>query len=196
MNRQMVYFLVGIAVGGIGTYLYMDYKNKNTFDREQLAMEKANSKEVFTKDKPEIKQVYEKLAKDYSAISKTKEEDPKTEKTDLNAVLIPPEDFGDDESYDQVSLYYTEDAVLVDDNNERIDNPADLVGSDYASHFGDFEDDAVYFRNDKYKTYYEILRSLKKYSEIRESYGMDKRFDPNGNDETEINTDEEETNEE
>lgn len=201
MNRQIVYFLIGAAVGGIGTYLYMDYKNRNTFSREQLEAEKenpmtdSNEKEAFTKDKPEIKQVYEKLVKDYSGISKQKEKENKDEKVDKTALLIPPEDFGENEDYEQISLYYTEDAVLIDDSNEAVENPDDLVGKDFASHFGDFEDDAIYFRNDKYKTYYEVLRSLKKYSEIREAYGLDKRYDPNGSDESE-NMNEEEMNEE
>ena len=134
-------------------------------------------KETFTKDKPEIKQVYEKLVKDYSSISKQKNQEVKDSKVDVSSIVISPEDFGENEDYDQVSLYYTEDSVLIDDNNEKIENPEDLVGNDYASHFGDFEDDSIYFRNDKYKTYYEVLRSLKKYSEIREAYGLDKRFD-------------------
>ena len=53
--------------------------------------------------------------------------------------------------------YYSGNGVLVDDNEEQVDNVEELVGEDSLKHFGEYEDDSVYVRNDERKCDYEIL---------------------------------------
>lgn len=74
--------------------------------------------------------------------------------------VIAPEQCGDleDEGYIVETLTYYSDGVLADEWDNVIENADDLVGDDFASHFGEYEDDAVYVRNDVTRTDYEILR--------------------------------------
>ena len=79
--------------------------------------------------------------------------------------VIPPEDFGDDPDYKTVSLTYYADKVLTDEDNHVI-NPGridDLIGEDSLTHFGEYEEDSVFVRNEKRKTDYEILLDMSKY---------------------------------
>lgn len=50
--------------------------------------------------------------------------------------MIPPEQFGDDEEYEQISLTYYADGVLADENDEVIEDVEDAVGIDSLNHFG------------------------------------------------------------
>ena len=72
--------------------------------------------------------------------------------------VISPDEFGCADGYDAIGLtYYSGNGVLVDDNEERVDNVEELVGECSLKHFGEYEDDSVYVRNDERKCDYEIL---------------------------------------
>lgn len=47
--------------------------------------------------------------------------------------------------------------MLLDDNGEIVDELESTVGVDSLNHFGEFEEDSVYVRNDARKCDYEIL---------------------------------------
>jgi len=81
--------------------------------------------------------------------------------------IITPEEFGSQYDYDPVSLTYYADGVLTDDNNEEVDDISDIVPVDFADHFGEYEDDSVYVRNDRLCHDYEILRDERTYASIR-----------------------------
>ena len=81
--------------------------------------------------------------------------------------IITPEEFGSQYDYDPVSLTYYADGVLTDDNDEEVDDIADIVPVDFAEHFGEYEDDSVYVRNDRLCHDYEILRDERTYASIR-----------------------------
>lgn len=80
-------------------------------------------------------------------------------------VIIPPEEFGDDEDYEKTTFFYYTDGAICDENDEPVEDIAGSIGEDAKDHFGEYEDDAVYIRNDRLKVYYELLMSLKSYSE-------------------------------
>ena len=81
--------------------------------------------------------------------------------------IITPEEFGSQYDYDPVSLTYYADGVLTDDNDEEVDDIADIVPVDFAEHFGEYEDDSVYVRNDRLCHDYEILRDERTYASVR-----------------------------
>lgn len=91
-----------------------------------------------------------------------------SEVLDGNPLYISPNEFGDDPDYDLITMTYYTDDVLADDSDYRVDNIGETVGDEFVEHFGEYDDDAVYVRNDLTKCYYEILRSLKSYSEVLE----------------------------
>jgi hypothetical protein len=82
--------------------------------------------------------------------------------------VISPEEFGENEEYDSISLVYYADKVLADNDDRIIEDVEETVGFDSLSTFGNYEDDSVFIRNDARKCYYEILADSRKYSEVAE----------------------------
>ena len=80
--------------------------------------------------------------------------------------VITPEEFDEIDEYNTISLTYFADEVLTDDQMNVVDNIDEIIGLDSLSHFGEYEDDSVFVRNDKLKTDYEILLDTKTYEEI------------------------------
>lgn len=115
----------------------------------------------------DMKRRYEKFVQltDYNKIFDDEEVTPVEE--DLPKV-IPPEEFGDIEDYDQISLTYYADGYLADDfNNYEVMEDIDAhVGKESLKTFGRYEEDSVYIRNDNEQTYYEILRSDRLFVEV------------------------------
>ena len=83
-----------------------------------------------------------------------------------NTYIISPEEFGSIDGYYTVSLYYFEDGVITDDAFEPIDDDV-IENISVSEHFGEFEDDTVFVRNDVLKSDYEILRDGRYFSEVR-----------------------------
>ena len=80
--------------------------------------------------------------------------------------VISPDEFGDYPDYETISLTYYNDKVLTDEYNEIVDDIDDLIGKDSLNHFGEYEDDSVFVRNDALKVDYEILLDSANYSDI------------------------------
>ena len=76
--------------------------------------------------------------------------------------VIPPEEY-DENDYETESLTYYADGVLTDIYDNIIEDVEGTVGKDSLTHFGEFEDDSVFVRNDERKTDYEILLDSDKY---------------------------------
>ena len=91
----------------------------------------------------------------------------KTEdKVNNKPYVIHPDDFGDD--YNTITLvYYKDDVVTTYDTGEVLTDKEveDLIGEESLSHFGEYEEDSVFVRNDARKIDYEILRSEETYSD-------------------------------
>lgn len=81
--------------------------------------------------------------------------------------VIPPVEFGNMDEYEQITLFYHSDNVLADDYGNPIENVMNLIGVDPAKHFGEYEPDSVYVRNDYLKTDFEILRDERKSTEVK-----------------------------
>lgn len=167
--NNFVAFLAGVGIGSVVTWAVVKSKY------EQIAQEEIDSvKEAFS-DRKRVKvepidepvdeeetekDEYEKLTTNYKTYSKKKGDSEEM----LEPYVISPDDF-DAEDYDTNSFTYYADGVLTDDK----DNPMDedeierTVGQDSLTHFGEFEDDSVFVRNDELKTDYEILLVNDKY---------------------------------
>lgn len=80
--------------------------------------------------------------------------------------VISPEEFGELVGYDAITLTYYADGILADDDDEMIDEIDDTIGADSLSHFGEYEEDAVFVRNDARCCDYEILRDYRNYTDV------------------------------
>lgn len=88
------------------------------------------------------------------------------EETNDRPYVIPPSEFGEN-GYNTVSLTYYSDGLLADDMDELIENIDETVGVDSLNHFGEYEDDSVFVRNDRLKIDYEILLDNRKLIDVR-----------------------------
>lgn len=168
-------FAVGAAIGSLVTWKLVKTKY------ERIAQEEINSvKETFAKRKPMTANVneqvsnsksdfekYSNLAKAYNMTDEEDDEDEEGEPEMSDGPhVISPDEFGQNDSYDIVSLNYYADGVLTDDWDNIIDDPEEMVGPDIESHFGEYEEDTVYVRNDEHGADYEICRDLRNYSDV------------------------------
>lgn len=82
--------------------------------------------------------------------------------------IISPDAFGDQDGYDQISLTYYSDKTLADDKDHAMDEDEieETVGKESLTHFGEYEEDSVFVRNDRLKADYEILMDSRTYAEI------------------------------
>ena len=79
--------------------------------------------------------------------------------------VIAPEEFGEMDGYNTISLTYYADNVLADDIDELVEDVDETVGLDSLNHFGEYEDDSVFVRNDRLRSDYEILRDNRTYED-------------------------------
>lgn len=80
--------------------------------------------------------------------------------------IIPPDEFGENEEYDTVSLLYFADNFLTDENYELVLDLENTITEEALDHFGEWEDDSVFVRNDRLKIYYEILKDQRYFEEV------------------------------
>ena len=187
MNSKVTFIIgtiVGAGIGVAGTYSYFkdkyeklaeeDFNSRRVFDEdkkdeseEPVAEKTADSRTV---DKPSIAEYAARLQKEgYVNYNDMPEKEQKQEVVVDRPYVIQPSDFGEFDDYEKISLTYTADGVLLDDINEIVDDIEETVGEDSLEHFGEYEDDSVYVRNDAKKCDYEILLDQRNYQEILET---------------------------
>lgn len=136
--------------------------------------EEANE-EVTKKDAD--RREYENVLKNSGYVSKGSEDntngkEPVTVEDENNFIIITPEEFGEidektGEVFDMVTLvYYADNVMLYYEDQHQVDDIEHLVGKDFRDHFGDYEEDAVYVRNIRNQTDYEIIKEEDKYYDI------------------------------
>lgn len=174
--------ILGATAGSVATWFF----TKKYY--AQIAQEEIDSvKEVFSKRAADISEIDdtkrdltpEEIEKhDYSDLLNRNRYIPKEEVMPMKEerppvyeeepYVIDPDEFGTMFDYDQIELTYFADGVLTDDWNYPIDNPVELVGEDFAEHFGENEDepDAVYIRNDQKKSEYVIYTDERNSTEV------------------------------
>ncbi|MFA5655147.1 MAG: hypothetical protein WDA37_00220 [Dysgonamonadaceae bacterium] len=187
MNKTINFmmFVLGVAVGSVVTWRCVEKKY------EQIAQDEIDSvKEVFSKreaeftentearikadnakEKPSVIEYAARLREqgytNYSDMVDEKPEEVKKEPMSVDKpYVIAPEEFGDLDDYETISLTYYADQILADDNDVIVDDVEDVVGFDSLNSFGEYEDDSVFVRNDRLKCDYEILLDQRKYSSV------------------------------
>lgn len=90
-------------------------------------------------------------------------DDDDDQKEDPEIHVIDPDEYGEDEEYDQISLTFYADGILADDDDNIIDDVDGTISKYALFHFGDYEDDAVHVKNDRRKVYYEVLTDSRSY---------------------------------
>lgn len=178
-------FLAGAAIGGGLVWYYVREKEAARADREIESVkatyakrEQAEQKDIPStpvppgknQDKPDLADYVKRLEREgYTEYSRTIEpaEKENPEASEDGPYVISPEEFGEIEEYTKVSLTYFADGVLADELNEPVDDVEEIVG-DALEHFGEYEDDSVFVRNDAKRCDYEILQDLRNFKDVLE----------------------------
>lgn len=191
--KNLLCFVAGAAIGSIVTWKLIEKKYKDLADEEIESVKETfkNRKPRITKD--EVKETVEKVINKWKEPKETIEDivtaegysiedEDRTEDDDesdytidvdpgievIMPYVITPEQFGEYSEYGTKTLTYYADNVLTDE----IDNPITsgemdiMIGPNALDHFGEYEDDSVYIRDETNEMDYEILKSEKMFSEI------------------------------
>ena len=81
--------------------------------------------------------------------------------------VISPYDFGEADGYEQVELTYYADGTLEDENYDLVTDVDEMIGTQSLYTFGEYEDDAVFVRNDHLRIDFQILKDYRTYEEAR-----------------------------
>lgn len=162
---KVIIFSLGAVAGAAVTYKITKEKIMQEAHEEIDAIREYynfndsidNDTESFEPDEnpKSEKEAYEKIIKDY------KEE----EEMEDRPYVIAPEEFGECD-YATISLTYYADGIVANEKNKPIRNVDELIGEESLDHFGEYEEDSVFVRNDKLRIDYEILKDYRAYSEI------------------------------
>lgn len=179
MNTNLVgivAFSLGAAVGSLITWKLIDAKYKQIADDEirdvkehflDMKRKMRGEIEEDCEEKPEENAVISEYS-DISSSYQTTDERSEEPMKDMKPFVIPPEEFGNLDGYEAESLiYYEGDEVLTDDWNNVIENIDAMVGEDFADHFGEYEDDSVFIRNNMFKKDFEILKDERSFESIK-----------------------------
>ena len=192
MNKivPVITFIAGAALGAVATWQFTKKQYEQRVQEEVESVKKVFSERYDTKpakdeaeeeneeedpkssgylgEKPSVMEYAAELLK---LRYKPDEEDTVEDKEILpGPVVIPPDEFGEDEAYEKISLTYYADGVLADETDKPVKDVDTFVGEESLTHFGEWEDDSVFVRNDRFKRYYEILLDQRKYSDVVEQY--------------------------
>ena len=190
--NSILVFSFGVIIGSLITWKLVKTKY------ERIAQAEIDSvKEVFSKrkteessdkneeepkeeekiipklsEKPSLAE-YAKLLNKEGYTDYSKKEEKGGSIMDGEPYVITPDDFGDVPGYDTESLVYYADGVVTDTFSNVIDNVDDIIGEDSLTHFGEYEDDSVFVRNDALKTDYEILLDTRNFSDVKPTLSGD-----------------------
>lgn len=186
---KIVIFAAGAAIGSAVTWHLLKTKYEQlaqeeidsvleTFSNREEPVEKESAddeeepriKPVAPNEKPDIREYAAMLQRSgYVNYS----DGPVFEEMEVDDVVEPyvisPDEFGEIEGYEGISLTYYADGYLTDDMDELVEDVEGTVGYKSLDHIGDYEDDAVHVRNDRLKADYEILFDMRKFADIRGS---------------------------
>ena len=172
MNKILI-FAFGAAIGSVVTWKLLKTKY------ELIAQEEIDSvKEVYSRkknnydgpeDADEASEINEceNISSQEGYINYSEISNNETESfLDDKPYVIPPDEFGAYDNYEQISLTYYADRVLADNMDELVEDVDETVGIESLSHFGDYEDDSVFVRNDRLKADFEILLDERNFSDV------------------------------
>lgn len=175
---KLLIFAAGLGLGSAVTYKIVRDKYERLIEEEIESVKAAFSKkdEWETVEPKGLEEIGQELLKgfeeglrsekdmnlqkyaDILAESKYKNYAEKKEDIEVDRpYVIEPGEFGEMDGYETISLTYYADEVVTDDYGEIVDDVDDLIGLESLSHFGEYEDDSVFVRNDAKRCDYEIL---------------------------------------
>ena len=187
---KILIFASGAAIGSVVTWKIVTDRYSQIIEEELESIKNEILEELEEEDddaeddiqeevKPatEYKTTYDNIVekagyRNYSNRTPAKQVIPEEEKKEEEIedmggpYVISPDDFDEHDDYEVVSLVYYSDKVLTDEDDNVIEDVEGMVGEESLNHFGEYEDDSVFVRNDERKTDYEILLDERRFADV------------------------------
>jgi hypothetical protein len=186
---KILIFASGAAIGSVVTWKIVTDRYSQIIEEELESIKNEILEELEEEDdveddiqeevKPatEDKTTYNNIVEEagyrnYSNRTPAKQVIPEEEKKEEEIedmggpYVISPDDFDEHDDYEVVSLVYYSDKVLTDEDDNIIEDVEGMVGEESLNHFGEYEDDSVFVRNDERKTDYEILLDERRFADV------------------------------
>jgi len=166
-KSNILFFLAGAVLGGAAVWFCAREKYarlaedeirsvKASFRAHAARQEKTSDEKPKEPDFTELDRMLRKEGyTDYSAAASVPPSLP---------VVISPEEYEENDEFVKIELIYFANDVLTDEVNEVVDNADEIIG-DALEHFGEYEDDSVYVRNDSRHCCYAIRKDLRYYAD-------------------------------
>lgn len=161
-----VVYAAGVLSGAAAGWYFTKKKYERILDEEIQSVKDVYSNRTFVKATPGEIEEYVELVDKYQPVE-TVVQTSEVVKTlgEEKPYVITPDEFGEMYDYEMVSLVYYDDQVLADDFGNLIDDVEEIIGFESLTHFGEYEDDSVFVRNDAKMCDFEILKDLRTYEE-------------------------------
>ena len=184
---SVMIFTVGAAIGSVITWKLLETKYEKIVQEEIDSVKEvfARSYESNTDEEEDVEEDESEPVKvatvlhqpekpditDYAAMTRDLGYTEKKEETELDKskpYVIDPNDFGMEDDYNTESRLYHTDKFITDENFNLVNDIEDTIGFECLNTFGQYEEDAVYVRNELLKTDYEILRVDTAYEDVKD----------------------------
>lgn len=146
-------------------------------DEDDEDLDEDDAEEDSNDDRDETEMIdYHKIASKYRSSNEEdnqneEEGDEREKDSDDDEVpyingpyVISPDDFGSVPGYNVEPLDYFADGILADGWGVQLDID-ETIGEDAVNHFGEYDDDVVYVRNEATEIEYEVTRDPRTYAE-------------------------------
>lgn len=186
-------FTAGAAIGSVVTWKVLETKYEQRVQEEIEVVKEAliamnNACEESPEEETEDEEEGDASSEDYHQVNWEELEDLNEEDEELEEYaeltnlysnekggaekvrvkkpyVISPYDFGELDDYRKIDLTYYADGILEDDDGEIVTDVDELIGEGSLNTFGEYEDDAVFVRNERLQTDFEILKDYRTYEE-------------------------------
>lgn len=179
MNNKLIgiiAFSLGAVAGSLVTWKVLKEKYEEVIEAEEIFSKRDNDEntQCDKENDDENDDETESFDEAVKIIKENEYVDKDEEVENLNEpYVIAPEEYGEIEDYDLITLIYYDDGYLADEMDKVVDDIENTVGENFHTHFGEYEEDTVFIRNDVRRVDYEIQRDYASYKEIMEKYPME-----------------------
>lgn len=180
--KTMITLAIGAGIGSVATVMIMKNKYEQIIQEELYSIRETRERREKRKEERENPMSDETVIVDYNEIAGIYNQGPMSDdereafnlvttriKSEEEPYVISIEEFSDEMQHfeKETLLYYMEDGILSDNNDEVIEDISKTIGDEALNSFGmeSDDEDIVYIRNEKMGTDYEVIRQHKSYEE-------------------------------
>lgn len=192
---NIIFFVLGWAAGGTAVYLYLNKRYEERLAKDLASRDRSFKKKVvqawentptpteeYPMGYPDLEgarcesdvlndqidiMAYAQKLRGFNYTGKNTPIASDKDEADVDKpYIISPDEYGEDHSYEQVELTYYADGVLAYDNDDIMENADERIGLSSLNHFGEYEEDSVYVRNEILRCEYQICRDERTYSDV------------------------------